>query len=455
MFFRDRLAALVHGIRYDELPPEVIREVKRITLDTLACALGAQHGAPARMVRTVAHELGGAPRCTLIAASEKTSCALATLVNGTLMRYLDGNDYYFGRDSAHPSGNLAPALAVAEHAQRGGRALIEAMVAAYEVQLRLCDLTGISEIGWHPGTHVQFAVAALAARLLVNDPGITANAIAIAASHNNTLAQSQRGNIPMMKATAEAMVAKGAVEAALLAAQGLTGPEEIFEGAAGWNKVVAGELDIHALTAPCHDRYRVMEACMKPYSAVAGAMAPIQAAIDLVAGNRRVFTVGDIEAVTIHLPAQAEKKAIGDPKKLAPRDKETADHSFHYCVAVSLLDGACGEAQFSESRIVSDDIRQLIAHTTVVTDDALTALYPGSSGGAVTLQLQGGAQVSKRHDYPPGHPRNRASDAAIERKFYEMADGVLPRAAAQRVIESVWRLDGYADVREFAKSLAL
>ena len=140
MFLRDRLAALVHGIHYAELPPEVIHQVKRITLDTLACALGAHHSEPARMVRTVARQLGGVPECTLIGASEKTSCTLATLVNGTLMRYLDGNDYYFGKDSAHPSGNLAPALAVAEHAHRGGRELIEAMVAAYEVQLRLCDL---------------------------------------------------------------------------------------------------------------------------------------------------------------------------------------------------------------------------------------------------------------------------------------------------------------------------
>ena len=451
MFFRDRLAELVQGIRYAALPPEVIHQVKHITLDTLACAYGAFHSEPASMVRAIARDLGGAPRCSVIGTAEKTSCTLATLVNGTMMRYLDGNDYYFGRDSAHPSGNLAPALAVAQHAGRGGRKLIEAMVIAYEVQLRLCDLTGVSERGWHAGTHVQFSSAALAARLLSDDRAVTANAIAIAASHNNTLAQSQRGNIPMMKATAEATISKGGVEAALLAARGLTGPEEIFEGVAGWNVIVAGGLDTDALTQPCNERYRVMDACLKPFAAVAGAMAPVQAAIDLAAEHR--FDSGDIEQITIKLPANAAKKASGDPKKLVPHDKETADHSFHYCVAVALLDQACGEAQFTEAKLQSAAVRGLIERTGVESNDALTALWPGSSGGGVTVRLRSGALFEKVYEYPPGHPKNPVSDADIERRLIELSHGVLSRSAAQEVIDAVWRLEKFEDLALFAAVL--
>lgn len=455
MFLRDRLAALVHGIRYADLPPEVIHQVKRITLDTLACAYGASHGAPARIVRGLARELGGAPQCTLIGSAEKSSCTLATLVNGTLMRYLDGNDYYFGRDSAHPSGNLAPALALAEQAGRSGRALIEAMVIAYEVQLRLCDLTGVSERGWHPGTHTQFTSAALAARLLTDDVNVTANAIAIAASHNNTLAQSQRGNIPMMKATAEAMISKAGVEAALLAANGLTGPEEIFEGAAGWSKVVAGGLDtdadVETLAAPCRGRYRVMEACLKPFAAVAGAMAPIQAAIDLAVEHG--IDTNAIEQIIIGLPANAAKKAAGDPKKRVPRDKETADHSFHYCVAVALLDKACGEAQFTDARLNSPAVRALIERTRIEADDALTALWPGSSGGGVTLKMHGGKALKKIHSYPPGHPQNPARDADIERKLFALSDGVISRPRAQGLVEAIWRIDTCENLRSFTPLL--
>ena len=103
--------------------------------------------------------------------------------------------------------------------------------------------------------------------------------------------------------------------------------------------------------------------------------------------------------------ANAAKKASGDPKKLVPRDKETADHSFHYCVAVALLDQACGEAQFTEEKLQSAAVRGLIERTGVEPNDALTALWPGSSGGGVTVRLRSGALFEKVYEYPPGHPK--------------------------------------------------
>ncbi len=433
---KDQLAALVHGIRFRDLPPEVVAAAKRVILDTLACAAGALNSEPAAIVRKVAHELGSNAESTLIGGG-RSSCALATLVNGTLIRYFDSNDYYFGRDSAHPSGNLAPALAVAEKCGRSGADVIAALVAAYEIQLRLCDLVaapGISARGWHPGTDMQFSGAAVAARLLSDDPRVTAHALALSGSHNNTLAQSQRGHIPMMKATAEATVAKGGVEAALLAAAGLTGPDEIFEGAAGWAKTVAGEVDLAALTAPVGERYRILDTCLKPYAAVAGAMAPVRAALDIAGRNR--LSADEIEGVTVKLHAVAVSKA-SDPRKIYPRDKETADHSYHYCVAVALLDGACGPAQFSHARIAGKDIEQVIYKTQLEAAPELTGLYPGSSGGAVIVKLKDGRELAQSYPYPPGHPRNPLTDDEVVLKFSELSDGLLRPGAAQRVIDSV------------------
>jgi len=447
-FVKDRLAELVHGIRYRDLPPEVVAAAKRVILDTLACAAGALKSEPAAIVSGVARALGGNAQATIIGSGGKTSCALATLVNGTLIRYLDNNDYYFGHDSAHPSGNLAPALAVAEKCGRSGADVIVALVAAYEIQLRLCDVvatSGISGRGWHPGTDMQFSSAALAARLISDDPRVTAHALAIAGSHNNTLAQSQRGHIPMMKATAEATIAKGGVEAALLAAGGLTGPEEIFEGAAGWASTVAGEVDFTALTAPVGERYRILDTCLKPYAAVAGAMAPIRAAIDLATRERLVTT--EIDRVVIKLHAHAVKKA-SDPRKNYPRDKETADHSYHYCVAAALLDGACGPAQFTDERIAANDIRELIARTGLESAAELTALWPQSSGGGVVVKMRDGRELTRMHKYPPGHPQNALSDAAIADKFLELSDGVLAVSAAQRMIGEIAEFEQCENIGE-------
>ena len=453
-FVKDRLAELVHSIRYQDLPPEVVQATKRVILDTLACAAGALRSEPAAIVRGVAHQLGGNPEATLIGGG-KTSCVLATLVNGTLMRYLDNNDYYFGLDSGHPSGNLAPALAVAEKAGRSGADVIAALVAAYEIQIRLCDCVsapGISARGWHTGTHTQFSSAALAGRLLSDDPAVTAHALAIAGSHNNMLAQSQRGHIPLMKATAEATIAKGGVEAALLAAGGLTGPDEVFEGVAGWAAMVAGTVDFEALTAPMSGRYRLLDTCLKPYAAVAGAMAPIRAAIDLA--KQEKLRTADIASVTIKLHAHAVKKAT-DPRKNYPRDKETADHSYHYCIAAALLDGACGPAQFENARIAAQDIRDVIAVTSLEVDADLTALYPASSGGGVVVRLRDGRELQRIYPYPPGHPKNQMTDADVERKLFELTDGVIARARAQQIIEAVGRFERCASIGDVLGMLEL
>src|SRR5688500_8473108 len=128
LFVRDKLAAIVAAIDYEMLPAAVIHEAKRLILDTLGCAIGGYHGAPCKGVRAVVEELGGRPEATIIGEAKRTSCALAALANGTMLRFLDSNDYYFGRDPAHASGNLAASLAVAERERLSGRDVILGLV---------------------------------------------------------------------------------------------------------------------------------------------------------------------------------------------------------------------------------------------------------------------------------------------------------------------------------------
>lgn len=455
-FVRNKLADLILSIRYEDLPPSVIRETKRLILDTLACAYGGFSWEPSRIVRKTVRELGGSAESTVIGEGTRTSCALATLANGTMIRYLDNNDYYFGRDPSHPSGNLAAALAVAEREKLGGPDVILGMVIAYEIQIRLCDYAGapnIWERGWHHATNMQFSSAALASRLLRLDHKATANALAIAGSHNNTLAQSQRGNIPMMKASAEATIAKGGVEAALLAMNGLTGPEEVFEGHLGWARVVAGEVDFTALTQPMAGHYRILDACMKPYAAEMMTQAPIQAAIDVVRENN--LDVSEIEKVVARFHAYALNKPSWDPKKLDPRDRETADHSFPYCIAVAMLEGDCGPEQFTPDKLFSPVVRDLMERIELVADPEMTALWPSSSGAAIVVISRSGLRFEKVCKYPPGHPKNRLTDEQVENKFRRLSQGLLIDSQADRVIEAVWHIDECSKLRDFMAGLII
>jgi 2-methylcitrate dehydratase len=451
----ERLADVVHSVRFDDLPAEVVSAATASVLDTLGCAFGALDSDVGRAVQRLAADCGGAPQSTLIGTGERTSAPLATLVNGSLLRYLDSNDYYFSRDPAHPSGNLAVALAVGEREHRSGRDLIAALVAAYEMHLRLCDFAGEPSLwrrGWHHGTNAQFSSAATAARLAGDDPLCTAHAMAIAASHQNTLAQLQSGAVSMIKGTAEGWVAKAGVEAALLAHHGVTGPLAVMEGTAGWAACVAGAVDFEALCAPLDGRYRLMQTSIKPYPAVATAVAPIRAAIEL---NRAGLPpLEAIERIVVRLPAFALGTPSAHVGRRYPAEIESAQHSFYYCTVIALLDGACGEAQFVPEKLVSALARRLLEKVELREDAELTALWPQSAGGAVELHLNDGSMHDHRCPYPPGHPRLALTEEELAGKFHGYADPVLTRAGALALRNAVRDLAACPDLREFTSLLA-
>jgi 2-methylcitrate dehydratase len=448
----EALSALAHSVRFEDLPARVVSDTKVRVLDTLGCAFGALDSDVGRAVRRMAADCGGAPQSTLIGTGEKTSAPLATLVNGSLLRYLDSNDYYFSRDPAHPSGNIAAALAVSERERRSGRDLIAALVAAYEIQLRLCDFAGEPSLwrrGWHHGTNAQFSTAAVAALLSGDGVVRTAHAMAIAGSHQNTLAQLQSGAISMIKGTAEGWVAKAGVEAALLAHHDVTGPLTLMEGKAGWGQTVAGAVDFEALCAPHDRRYRLTDTCIKPYPAVATAVAPVRAAIEL--HRTGLPPLDQIERMTVHLPAFALGTPSAHAERRYPAQVESAQHSFYYCPAIALIDGACGEAQFTAAAINSAQVRDLLAKIDLREDPEFTALWPQSAGGAVELHLHNGKTLSHRCPYPPGHPRLRLTDDELAAKFHEYTDPVLGRAGARALRAAVLDLDACADISELTR----
>ena len=82
--------------------------------------------------------------------------------------------------------------------------------------------------------------AAAACKLLGLDPTRTRHALGIAGVCNVALRQTRAGELSMWKGCAFANAARNGVFAALLAAEGLTGPAPIFEGDLGFMKLLTG-----------------------------------------------------------------------------------------------------------------------------------------------------------------------------------------------------------------------
>ena len=119
-----RLTAYAEGLRFEHLPPETVHQVKRLMVDSLGCAIGAFTSEPAKAARDLAACVTGKRTATLIGTRERSTLDLAAFANGTMVRYLDFNDAYGGKDTSHPTDNFPIVLAAAEAYGASGKDLI-------------------------------------------------------------------------------------------------------------------------------------------------------------------------------------------------------------------------------------------------------------------------------------------------------------------------------------------
>jgi 2-methylcitrate dehydratase len=452
----ERIGDFVQALGFGELPAPVVDYAKRILLDSLACLYGGLHSAPATIVRRTVAEYGGPPQASVIGAAAKSTAQHAGLANAVAIRYQDYNDVYFGPAwTAHPSDNLGALLAVGEWRHASGADFLAAMVAAYEVQMRFSDLPVPKNLwhgGWHHTAACAYASAAGVAKLLDFTPLQAAHAIALAGARANTFSEIRHGDIPFDKALSAPMVSSTAIFYALLAQKGFTGCLTLLEGPYGFKHAVAGGADVEPLVPQAGD-YRIMKVGLKPYPVEGMTPAMVQAA--LVLREKHGIAPAEVEAIRIRAHEEAVTKPSWDAKKLRPDSKETADHSFHYCVAVALVAGEVASRQFEREWLDNPQVHALIDKTTLEADPALTALFKqGARPAALEIKTRRGTfKVEVTH--PLGDPKNPMTWQHVRAKFDSQAVPIIGKAAAENIAQTVARLEHERDIADLVALLTV
>jgi 2-methylcitrate dehydratase len=436
-----RLAEYAHALRFEELPAAAVHEVKRRVIDALACAMGAIGSEPGAIARTVARSVTAEPGATVLGTTHRTAPDLAAFGNGALIRYLDYNDTYLSLEPAHPSDNISAALAVGEAERSDGRALITAILLAYELQCRLCDAASIRKRGWDHVTYGTFSTALLSARLMGLPPRQTAHALALAGVNSASLRQTRVGQLSMWKGCAFAHAARTGVFAATLARHGMTGPSEIFEGEMGFWKQVSGPFELPAIGGG-DTPFKILDTSIKFYPAEYHAQSAIEAALAL---RPRIGDVENIAAITIQSFDAAVEIIGGDEEKWRPTSRETADHSLPYCVAVALMDGEVSLDQFTTERIADPALRRLMERIAVVRNAELTQGYPAGIPNRLEVTRRSGEPLVHQVTFPRGHARNPMTDTEVEEKFARLAAPVLPREQVDCCLQTLWHLEEIED----------
>jgi 2-methylcitrate dehydratase len=446
----NRLAEYASKLGFADLSDRSVHEAKRRFIDSFATAIGAMSADAFAIARRCAVRVSSQPSASLIGGGT-SSVEWATFVNGLLIRYLDYNDTYLALEPAHPSDNLAPVLAVGEMANATGQDLLVAAVLAYEVQCRLCDAASLRQHGFDHVTYGAMSSAVAACKLLKLDPAKTAHAIGLAGVANVALRQTRAGELSMWKGCAFANAARNGVFAALVAAEGLTGPAPIFEGDLGIMKLLTGPFELAPLGGG-QQPFMITETYIKFWPAEYHSQSAIEAALQL---RPQVGDLRNVQAIDIHTFDAAVDIIGKDPEKWRPQTRETADHSLPYCTAVALADGDVTEAQFAPARFNDPALLALVARVKVHRDAELSKRYPAGIPNRVTVTLTDGKQLVKEVECPRGHARNPMSNEEVEAKFRRLAEPRYGKERVHKILTACWNLEKVQSAGELLKLLVL
>ena len=225
--------------RAQDIPAAAIAQAKLLLLDTIGCGYAAFEEESTEAVLAALKDMGGAPQCTVIGSTTKTSAPNAALVNGSLIRILDLNDYVntkSGQIGGHPSDNIPVALAAGEFAGASGREILAAIVIGYEIYGRLKEAMD-RDGDWDGVTVSGFVAPAMAGRLMGLDARQLAQALALSGARAPTPLAVRHGEISAAKSVANALVAQNGVQATILAKHGMTGPLDLFENQHGLQSI--------------------------------------------------------------------------------------------------------------------------------------------------------------------------------------------------------------------------
>jgi 2-methylcitrate dehydratase len=448
-----QIAEFALKLKYEDLPENIINEVKRYLYDSVGCAYGGYHTKDVNILRDIYLKMGGAEEVTLIGFGDKIPAVNATLVNSLMIRALDFNDIYWKEDPSHPSDLIPAALSVGELENLSMKDVIVAIVLAYEFEQRLCEFAvpGVRERKWHHATITQFVSPIVAGRLLGLNEDQMVNAIGINGTHNHTIGCPTAGKLTMMKNTVDPMAVQTGVFAALMAQKGYSGTEEVFEGKEGFIDVFGPDWNREKLLGGLGDSFKILECSMKAFPTEALTHTHITAALKVVVNNN--ISYDQIDLVTITTIARA-CDILFDSHKYNPDSRETADHSLPYCVAAALVDHKITTETFSDEKLKDPRIREVINKIKGEASEEFERMFPAKQPSKVVVKTKDGKEFSEYLEYPKGDPREPMTNEDIENKFNALSGSLLNAERQKEIKDMIFTCEGM-NARDFITKLVV
>jgi 2-methylcitrate dehydratase PrpD len=408
----------------------------RTFLNWLGCAIGAARHATVDAAVSAMRELEPSPQASLLGRGERLDMGSVALVNGIASHTFDFDDTHLST-IIHPAGPVASAaLALAEHRNLAGRALLDALVVGIEVECRVGNAIYPDHYdrGWHiTGTTGMLGAAAACARLLGLDAERATMALGIAASQPVGVRE-QFGS--MTKPLHPGAAARVGLTAALLAGHGFTASSRALEAPRGLLQTYSTKRDWAQITDRLGERFEIAANTFKPFACGIVIHPSIDGCVQL--RNEHALSGGDIERVDVRVhPLVLELTG-----KRTPRLGLEGKFSVYHACAAGILFGAAGEAEFSDACVADPAVIALRGRVTTHADATIA-----EDAADVTITLADGRRLHRRVEHAIGSLERPMTDDDLARKFHGLVDPVLGAASARQLIALAASLPGAEEVR--------
>lgn len=429
-------------------------------IDTLGCMIaGAQEASPCAVLRAVS--TWGEGPCTVIGHERTLPAPWAAMANGTTAHALDFDDNH-DPSKTHPSAVLLPAVfALAEPLALSGARLIDAYLVGMQVLTKIGQ--GMNPFhrsrGWHATATIgALGAAAAAGRTLDLAPAAMRDALSLAASMAGG-SMAQFGS--MAKSWHAGLAASHGVQAASLAAAGLSGAAEVLDGPHGLAQLTIGP-DLESLRARTDlagehgQTLRFETADVGTPSALETYGIKVKRFPNCGSVHRALDGLLELRETHGLTPENVERIEVSAPKAhLAnlpferPRNVREARFSLEYCLAVGLLTGGNALADFTEAAIARPALPPIMARVFRVSLEGLESANPTR----VTVTMANGHQVSTAVHMPAGSKDKPLTPGQLRAKFLDCSAPVIGATEAAELYERLMDVERIGNIQKLLQSL--
>ena len=433
------LAGFAAELAFDSIPAPVLRRAEDLMLDWLGSVLAAAQARPVRSIERFAQLMGPADGPSeLLVSRRRTSPLFAALANAAASHFVEQDDVHNG-SVFHPAAVVfAPALAVAQAVGASGAQLLTAVVAGYEVGIRVGEFLGRSHyVTFHTtATAGTLASAAAVGRLLNLSASQMLDAFGSAGTQSAGVWEFLRDAADSKQLHCAHAAAAGLMSA-YLAQDGFTGAKRVLEGAQGLGAGMSTDADPARLTDGLGTRWALAETSFK-FHASCRHTHPAADALQQVMREHGLAHSDLARVVTqVH---QGAIDVLG--RVVVPATVHQAKFSMGTVLGLIAVHGRAGLTEFDRDYL-APEVAAVRDKVSMVLDAEVDGAYPARWIGKVEVTTTDGRVLQGRVDEPKGDPGNTLSRPELEDKMLRLADyggATTGPQEARQLCAQVWSL---------------